>query len=214
MKDITWMPSWASYNREDQVHPHQEEEKSHLFHALDSGSTEYEVLNWIHSTIRVLKPKLVLETGAYEGIGTLALAHACKLNGFGKVISIENDSKQCVKVEEILEENNLKKYAEVICSDSIEFLNITNYKFEIGFFDSETTIRAKECEICLDRDILNNVAIFHDTSPYRLDVITPQHIQQKYRSDVFELARHPNCTGYYDSCLSRGFMALWLKNYS
>lgn len=210
LEDMTWIPKGQPIKKESDVHPHVAEDKSQLYFSSDGGSTEYEVLNWIYANIRLLKPEYVLETGSYEGLGTVALAHACKMNGFGKVITIENNPKQCVKVESMIEENNLQDYAVVECFDSLQYLSMTNYKFGLGFFDSATEIRAKECEICLNRKIISNIAVFHDTSPFRVPEFTLPHIQQKYRSDVFELARNPHCSGVTDFHYSRGFMALWI----
>ena len=75
-KDYIWQPVWAALFKETDVHPHVSEEKGDLFDASDGGSTEYEVLNWLHSTIRLLKPQEILETGGWDGLGTIALAHA------------------------------------------------------------------------------------------------------------------------------------------
>jgi len=210
-KDYLWQPKWAALMREIDIHPHCPEEKSHLFDAADGGSTEYEVLNWLHSTVRLLKPEEILETGGWDGLGTIALAHACKLNGFGKVTTLEIDSRQCLRIEQVLDEARLNKYVDVYCIDSIQYLTRYNKIFDIGFFDSETTIRAQECSICLEKGLLRKLAVFHDTSPTRTEKFTAKDIQNKYRNDVLSLAKHANCTGYYDSPLSRGFMALWLK---
>jgi len=211
LPDMTWIPSFQSIKKETDVHPHVPEDKANLYSAADGGSTEYEILNWLYANVRLLKPEYILETGSWEGLGTVALAHACKMNGFGKVITIENNPKQCVKVESMIEENNLKDYAVVECFDSLHYLSITNYKFDLGFFDSATEIRPKECEICFNRNIIKNLAVFHDTSPYRVASFTLPHIQQKYRSEIFELSKNPICSGLTDFTYSRGFMALWLR---
>jgi len=213
-RDYSWKPSWSPIHKECDVHPHVPAERADLFEVADGGSTEYEVLNWLHSTIRVLKPQLVLETGAWEGFGTTALAHACKLNGFGKVHSLEVLPPQCVRLQTVLEEEHLLKWVEVHCVDSLEFLQQSNIIFDIGFFDSLTEIRPIECEIMLNKGTLRNLAVFHDTSPHRSESApdwTSTETQNTYREKVLALAKHPRCTGYYDSPLSRGFMALFLK---
>ena len=213
-KDYTWKPSWSPIFKECDVHPHVPAERADLFEVADGGSTEYEVLTWLHSSIRVMKPNLVLETGAWEGFGTTALAHACKLNGFGKVHSLEIEPPQCVRLQTVLEEEHLLNWAEVHCTDSMEFLQKSNLVFDIGFFDSLTTIRPLECEIMLKRGTIKKLAVFHDTSPYRSESAshwTSPAEQEEYRKRVFALSKHPQCTGYYDSKLSRGFIALFLR---
>ena len=212
MNKLPWIPNKTPIKNEAEIHPHEDVEKAHLFHAFDGGSTEIEILNWLHATVLMLKPKYILETGGFEGMGTLALAHACSMNGFGKVIVLENLPNQCVKIESILEENNLSKYAEVECHDSLQYLNRTNYLFDMGFFDSDTAIRPKECQICFDRNIIRNLAVFHDTSPYRTPHFTLPHLQQKYRSEINELSNNQKVAGIFDCTLSRGFIALWLRD--
>lgn len=215
-KDYFWKPSWSPVIQESFAHPHIEKEQSHLFDVADGGSTEYEILNWLHATIRALKPKLILETGAWEGLGTVAMAHACKINGFGKVHSLEISPSQCVRLQTVLEEQRLLPWAEVHCCDSIQFLNESNLIFDIGFFDSLTEIRPIECEILLKKNCLTKMAIFHDTSPYRAEsasLFTSAEVQEEYRQKIFSLSKnYPNCTGIFDSPLSRGFMALFLKS--
>lgn len=210
MRDYSWKPNWANILNEADVHPHVTEEKANLFEAADGGSTEYEVLNWIYSTIRALKPGSVLETGAWEGLGTVALAKACKLNGFGKVHSLEFSLPACVRLHTVLEEEHLLKWAEIHEGDSLEFLKNTNLRFDIGFFDSDSKIRAEECRICLERGILNKIAVFHDTSPYR-DRVWPElaEIQKQYRQEIQDLRKNPHCTGFFESTLSRGFSVLF-----
>lgn len=210
-KDFVWKPSISGIKKESDVHPHVDIEKAHLFEVADSSSTEYEVLNWIHATIRVLKPQLVLETGAFNGIGTVAMAHACKLNGFGKVHSLEIDPKCCANVNKTLQDEYLSDYAEVHQCHSLGFLRNTDLIFDIGFFDSAPDTRTVECHICLTRSILTKVAVLHDTSPYRLDSAPDYDGGPVYRNKILELAKLPMVSGYYDSPLSRGFMALFLK---
>lgn len=91
-----WKPSWAAIHREIDVHPHSPAEHANLFEAYNTGSTEFELLNWLNATIRLLKPKSIIETGACDGLGTIAMASACKVNGLGKVHSVEIDPGCCV----------------------------------------------------------------------------------------------------------------------
>lgn len=214
----SWRPSWlpAKYllRSEDQVHPHVEEESSQLFLAYNGGTTEIEVLNWLHATICLLKPKNILETGAADGIGTLALASACKNNGFGKVYSIEIDSDRCEQLENLLETNGLKEFGCVVQSDSISFLRSTDVVFDFAFFDSMCEIRAQEYFTCIERKILQGAAIFHDTSPLRTQSLKgwPSEEEHKqFRTNLLLAAKSPNVSGYFESKLSRGLFAIFPK---
>lgn len=210
-KDYPWYPENMGICRECDIHPHVPEEKAELFESTDGGSTELEVLNFLYACVRVMKPQLVLETGGWLGIGTLALASACKANGFGKVISIEYLPEQCVRIEQVLEENRVHKFAEVVNMDSITYLQQNKEVFDIGFFDSEPLIRTEEARICFENKTLRKLAVFHDTSPYRVPEFQPNYKQVEYRQKILQLSQDVNCSGFYDSQLSRGFMALWLK---
>lgn len=86
-----WLRVWHHLQSEVKLHPHVPEERANLFLAFETGTTEIEVLNGLHATIIAHKPRCVLEIGASAGLGTLALASACKANGFGKVHSVELD---------------------------------------------------------------------------------------------------------------------------
>lgn len=52
-------------------------------------ATEVEVLELLHSLVRVTKPDLCVETGTYTGFGTQAIASALEKNEKGRLITIE-----------------------------------------------------------------------------------------------------------------------------
>src|ERR1051326_3604694 len=85
-----WLPGWAEIRPETAVHAHVPAEYADWFEAHNTGSTELEVLNWLYATIRVLKPATVLETGAADGLGPIALAPASPANGSCVLRSEEN----------------------------------------------------------------------------------------------------------------------------
>jgi predicted O-methyltransferase YrrM len=208
-----WIPGWAEIRPESAVHAHVPAEYADWFEAHNTGSTEYEVLNWLYATIRVLKPAAVLETGAADGLGTIALASACAANGFGVVHSVEIEPALCAQLRRRASGQRLSKFVNVQCRSSLDFLQSTDQHFDIGWFDSLCEIRAKEFKICLDRGIIGKLAVFHDTSPTRSESMhhapTPE-LHAQYRKDVFALAKDPRCSGFMESTLSRGFIAVFV----
>lgn len=212
-----WRPSWLpkdiSLQPEIDVHPHSSEERGELFLAHNMGSTEIETLNWIHATACLTKPQNILETGAFDGIGTLALASACRDNGFGMVHSVEISKKACKRLEKRLIKYGLDKFVEIHCNDSIEFLNKTELIFDMGFFDSMCEIRADEYRICLERRLITGIAIFHDTSVHRcLSFNKPtKEAHDKFRHDVLKIAQNDNHSGFFEHNLSRGLIASFQK---
>jgi len=209
-----WLPKWVTLRSEATIHPHTLEEYADLFLAYDIGSTEIEVLNWLYASVCLLKPQSILETGTCKGLGTIALATACKANGLGKVYSIEIEkSLHEAAVQRVCEEG-LSQFTTLYCQDSRNFLLNTNLSFDFAFFDSECEIRIEEFRICRERGILKGVAIFHDTSPTRtltMKDLPGEPWHSKYREMIYELAKDPMTTGYFESKLSRGMIALFLK---
>lgn len=208
-----WLPGSVDLKSEAAVHPHIPEERPELFLAQETGTTEMEVLNWLHASICMTKPQTVLETGAYDGFGTVAMAAACRANGFGHVHSIEIDPESCSRARALLGQEGLSSYATVHCEDSLRFLRSTGLGFQFGFFDSLPEIRAEEFAICRNRGILSRIAVFHDTSPHRTKTLKgwpeePEH--RRYRETLLHLAREPGVTGFFESRLSRGLFVIFL----
>ena len=175
-----------------------------------------EVLNWLYATILMLKPQNIVETGAADGLGTLALASACQANGFGTVHSVELDPEVCAKAQERIARAGLSQWVEYHCQDAQKFLRETEVKFELGFFDSLCELRAKECEICMERGILRGPAIFHDTSPYRTRTMKDwprEPLHQNFRKDMAALAARYFEGNFTETALSRGLTMLFPKRY-
>ncbi len=206
-----WLPFSISLQQEHKVHPHVSEEKASLFLAHSMGSTEIEILNWLHATLCMLKPELVVETGAFEGLGTLALADACRANRCGHVHSLEIDPVSCKKVRQLLARQGLSAWATVHCIDSREFLRTTDLCFDVGFFDSLFQHRAEEYELCLKRGLIRRAAAFHASSSFRgLSLPEGSEEHSAYRRRIRELAaQDPACTGFLESNLSRGLTVLF-----
>jgi predicted O-methyltransferase YrrM len=209
-----WLPLGIHVGRESDAHPHSPEERSELFLAHNTGSTEIETLNWLHATDCLTKSACILETGALDGIGTMALAAACRDNGFGKVHSVEIEPAACERLAARVRRHDLADYVEVHCSDSLKFLQETDLLFDFGFFDSLCDIRAEEYRICVNRGIFAGIAAFHDTSAHRSKSLPnepPALVHDQYRHKIYELAQDPRNSGYFEHTLSRGLFVIFPK---
>jgi predicted O-methyltransferase YrrM len=213
-----WHPSWLPLDipiiREAEAHPHSPIERAQLFLAHNTGSTEIETLNWLHATICLTKSACILETGALDGLGTIALASACRDNGSGKVHSVEIDPAACARLVARMQHYGLADYVEVHCSDSLQFLQTTDLVFDFGFFDSLCDIRAEEYRICLNRKIITGIAAFHDTSAHRTESLPnepPAPVQNAYRRKIQELAQDPRHSGSFENTLARGLFVIFPK---
>lgn len=211
-----WLPLWARVRRECDVHPHHVvAERPELFEAYNEISTELEILNWLYSSVRAFKPARILETGAANGLGTIAMATACKHNGFGTVHSLEIEPVTCRSLQRKLAIAGLSAYSEVHCGDSLSFLENTEVSFDFAFFDSQTHLRSREFGICLERSLIPKMAVFHDTSPHRCTTLPDPEdrvIQHRYRAELLKFASDPRCSGYFESQLSRGLFCLFMKD--
>ena len=207
-----WLPFWIATGSESRAHPHVPAERGDLFLAHNAGTTEIEVLNWLHATVCLLKPQHIVETGAADGIGTLALASACRANGFGMVHSVEIDPALCRHGARLLRRYGVAGHARFYAEDSRAFLRRTTETFDFGWFDSMCEFRVDEYEICRDRGILRGPAAFHDTSPRRTETLTgypTPEAHAEFRRRLDEAARHPSVGGRFESRLSRGLVVLF-----
>jgi predicted O-methyltransferase YrrM len=154
---------------ESSVHPHVPEERSELFHTEDDTSTEYEYLELLQALIFALKPREVLETGGYVGLGTSALAEAVRFNGLGHLTTVEINSGRVQQIKKRLGNLSLEDIVSIVNDDSQKFLLQTDKHFDFAFLDSDLTIRCKELKILLDRGLLkrHSFVAIHDTSKVR-----------------------------------------------
>lgn len=60
-------------------------------------SSEVELVDWMYSFVRLLKPNVVLETGCHKGFMSWALGKAVSHNGFGQVVTCDTDP-ECVRI--------------------------------------------------------------------------------------------------------------------
>lgn len=208
-----WLPRGTRLQSEATAHPHAPAERAELFLAPDGTTTEVEVLNWLYGTVCLTKPEAILETGTHRGFGTVALAAACKANGFGMVHAVEIDAACCSDAERRLNKAGLRGFVDLHCDDSRHFLATTPVRFQFAFFDSLPEIRAREFQICRERGILNGIAAFHDTSPMRtqtMDRYPDEVTHRKFREDLRALAQGDGTTGFFETRFSRGLFVIFL----
>lgn len=154
--------------KEIDIHPHDPKERSELFHVRDaSGSTEYEFLNLIHAFVMAIKPALVIETGTFTGMGTLAIAHALSWNGFGTLITV--DLEDCNEAKEHVKHYAVDNHVQFVKSDSLEFCS--DYKgelFDMAFIDSGPHRLLETNALANGKLSSGALVILHDASPLRV----------------------------------------------
>lgn len=207
---VTTMLGAISDKVETAHHCHVKEERAWTFSSEDTQTTEYEYLNLLHALVYCLKPVCVLETGAYKGYGTYALAQALKRNGFGRVTSVEVDMETAISAGEMLTANSVEDWADIIVSNSLDYLRTTTLRFDFAFFDSQIPLRCQELKVCLERRLLRSgaMAALHDTS--RLRTLTPGCPDPHTKEHWEEFLAIPGIR-YVDFRLSRGLTLLQVE---
>jgi hypothetical protein len=189
------------------------EERADLFIAFDICSTEMEFLNFLYATALMLKPNRILEAGCYHGIGTMALAAACRHNGIGHVVSIDIDDKAIEITRTRLMRCGLSGRVDLVHADCAEYLRGVTEPFQMAFFDSGVE-RPDEFELCHERGLLAGPSFFHDTSPY-LPSVAEIPDKEPYRQMQERLKRYTAASGYsiMEVGLSRGLTCCWPAKY-
>lgn len=131
---------------------------------FDSMTAEVEVLEFLKYLVTTIKPQLVVETGTFMGISTLWIAEGLKRNGFGKVITCENDPEVYEKARERFAASGLEEWIELRNESSLD----TKIKgtIDLLFSDSAFEIREREVRHFLPQINPHGAIVMHDASSH------------------------------------------------
>tara|TARA_Y100001972_G_scaffold119815_1_gene161546 strand:- start:861 stop:1517 length:657 start_codon:yes stop_codon:yes gene_type:complete len=180
-------------------------ERHEWFHcSKEPGGSEFEVCNFLNSFVKLIKPQNVLETGAEQGHGTVALAEAVQYNGLGHVTTVDNCRIAKTKVPVILEECSLSDKVTYCDMNSVEFADTyEGPPFDFVFFDCGFPSRIQCFDRLQERGKLSRFVSFHDVSHYQR-VNDPQ--TEDYCAELDRIAKqHASEYGGIFNVLSRGF---------
>jgi predicted O-methyltransferase YrrM len=147
------------YHRSTPECPHPER-----WSMYDSMTAEIEVLEFLRTLVTTIKPNLVVETGTFMGVSTLWIAEALRLNGFGRIVSCEYDTKMFEVARE--------KFAASEFRDLIELRNESSLEMKIDgaidlfFSDSDMPVREQEVRRFLPQISPFGVILMHDASSH------------------------------------------------
>jgi predicted O-methyltransferase YrrM len=172
--DIGWADIVKTYGydacketdyHEDGSH-HNKAEQHELFHCSnDGGASEFEVTNFLNALVKLFKFRNILETGAEQGHGTVALAEAVKYNGVGHVTTVDNCKIAKDKVAYKLSECKLEEYVTYVESETTAFCKqYDGEPFDFCFFDCGHQARVECYKILRQRNKLSRIISFHDVS--------------------------------------------------
>lgn len=119
----------------------------------------------LYALARWLKPDLIIEVGGLAGCGSSHLAAACKANGAGRVVSLDNGTLAGVHGSHI--PNDLRPYVELIRANGEDWL-MTQPEQSIGmiFEDAthETPLVALVSQIALRKLKPGGLLVNHDAA--------------------------------------------------
>ena len=136
-----------------------------LWKMYDSMSAEAEVLDFLRQLVITLKPKLVVETGTFMGVSTLAIAQGLQQNGFGRVITVEFDPAVFAKARERFDKSGLSTWIDARNQSSLD-LEVDD-TIDLLFSDSDINIREREVRRLLPRLSRDGLLLIHDASSHQ-----------------------------------------------
>ncbi len=139
--------------------PHPEQWKM-----LDPMTSETEVLDFLRSLVITVKPRLVVETGTFRGISTLALAEGMKQNGFGRLVTIEYDPKVYAAAKQRIEAAGLADWVE--CRNQSSLDATVDGTIDLLFCDSQQVIREAEVRRFYPQVNEHGLILVHDASSH------------------------------------------------
>ena len=133
-----------------------------LWSMFDGWTAEMEVIEFLHSLVRLLKPQLILETGTWHGIAAEAMGMALRENGCGSLISLEIDPESHAVATARIAAANLQEQATMVLGASLEY-NVSG-TIDMALFDSALELQGAEFRRFLPSLRPGAIVLFHDTN--------------------------------------------------
>lgn len=139
---------------------------SRLWSMFDGWTVEVEVLDFFYSLVRLLKPRHVVETGAWLGRSAVSIGSALRDNGFGALTSIEINPDAAKVARDRVAEFGLNSFVSIMVESSLAFEPHGSY--DLALFDSDIPIRAAEFQRFYEFMEPEAVILFHDTAAHHV----------------------------------------------
>lgn len=134
------------------------------WHMYDSMTAEVEVLEFFRTLTTTMKPRLIVETGAFLGISSLWFAEGLEANGFGKVVSCELDPVVYAAAKERIEGSALSSWIDLRNTSSLEM--VVEGEIDLLLCDSDVDIREAEVRRFLPQVSPQGLVLMHDASTH------------------------------------------------
>jgi predicted O-methyltransferase YrrM len=166
-------------------HPTAECPEPQRWQCFEGMSAEIEVLEFLAQLVITIKPKLIVETGAFCGISACYMGKALKQIGQGRIITCEYDAKLHGIATGNIERSKLGDVVECRLTSSLEMK--VEGPIDFLFSDSEPTIRMQEIQHFKPHLSKHAVIAIHDVNTgchrnLRQQVITAD--EERFMSSV------------------------------
>lgn len=149
----------SEYHRPTPECPHPER-----WSMYDSMTAEIEVLEFLRTLVTTIKPHLVVETGTFMGVSTVWIAEALRMNGFGRIVTCEFDSKVYETAKEKFEASPYSDLIDLRNESSLEMK--VEGTIDLFFSDSDMPIREQEVRRFLPQISPFGIILMHDASSH------------------------------------------------
>lgn len=130
----------------------------------DSMTAEFEVLEFLRTLVTTLKPRLIVETGAFLGVSTLWMAEGLRRNGEGRIVSCEFDPVVYAKAQEKIAASDLSPWIDLRNASSLEMQ--VEGTIDLLFSDSDLDVREQEVRRFLPQMNPHGLVLMHDASSH------------------------------------------------
>ncbi len=131
---------------------------------VDAQRAEIEVMDFLKSLVITVNPDLIVETGTFIGHSAMKMAEGLKINGFGKIITVEYDPAVFAKAKQNIDASGLGNWIEYRNASSLD--TKINGPIDILFSDSDTKIREDEIRHFLPQIKSRGLVLVHDASSH------------------------------------------------
>ncbi|BAP55436.1 hypothetical protein THII_1139 [Thioploca ingrica] len=122
--------------------PHDYCAEPYLWSMLDEWTPEIELIEFIYTLVRLLKPKFCLETGTWRGFLAETIGCALQQNGRGRLISLEKEADIYTMAHNRIIERKLTHQVKVIHANSLA--TTINEKIDLLILNSAVEIKLAE----------------------------------------------------------------------
>lgn len=134
-----------------------------LWASDDGMASEYGTADFLYGFVRLLKPRVVVETGCYHGHASLAIGRALKANGRG-VLHTCDINLQCVEaVEREAQKEELPIYVHQMTGEDCLQLVERQWPIDLAFIDSAASMTTRNQELA---SIRAGLVVVHDARDF------------------------------------------------